>query len=91
MIERTVEQRFVRRCRETGILQRKFSSPGHKGVPDRIAVINGRVYFVELKAPGKFLRADQMREHEKLRIAGAHVFTIDSMEGVDYFIEKVTK
>lgn len=91
MKEREVEQYLIRRVKEVGGEQRKFTSPGHKDVPDRIVVLDGRVYFVELKAPGKFLRPGQVREHAKLRTVGAHVFTIDSKEGVDYFIEKVTK
>jgi hypothetical protein len=91
MRECEIEQYFVKRCREAGILQRKFVSPGHRDVMDRITVFKGDVHFVEIKAPGKFLRPGQMREHAKFRIAGAKVWTIDSIEGVEYFIEKVTK
>lgn len=90
MRERTVEQYFIRRVREVGGLQRKYTSPGVRGVPDRIAILNGLVYFVELKAPGKMLRPDQVREHRKLRAAGTNVWTLDSKEAVDYFIEKTT-
>jgi hypothetical protein len=90
MREREIEQYFIRRVREAGGLQRKFVSPGHKGVPDRICVFNGCVRFVELKAPGKPLRADQEREHQKLRDVLCVVWTLDSKEAVDYFIERVT-
>jgi hypothetical protein len=86
--ESTVEQYFIRRVREAGGLQRKFVSPGHKGVPDRIAVFDGRVSFVELKAPGKFLRPDQTREHLKLHKMKCRLYVIDSKEGVEYFIGK---
>jgi hypothetical protein len=89
MRESTVEAYFVKRVKEAGGLQRKFVSPGHKGVPDRIAVFYGWVFFVELKAPGKPLRDDQAREHDKLFAAGCNVFVIDSKEGVDYFIESI--
>lgn len=91
MRESTVEQYFIRKVREAGGYQRKFVSPGVKGVPDRIAVLGGWVAFVELKAPGKPLRADQAREHIKLRAAGANVFVIDSKEAVDYFIDRIPK
>jgi hypothetical protein len=91
MREREVEQYFIRRVREAGGLQRKFVSPGHKGVPDRICVIRGSVHFVELKAPGKPLRADQVREHTRLRAAGVEgLWIIDSKDAVDYFIERAT-
>ena len=90
MREREVEQYFIRRVREAGGLQRKFVSPGHKGVPDRIAILKSVVHFVELKAPGKLLRADQIREHRKLRDAGCSVWVIDSKDAVDYFIGGTT-
>ena len=86
MREREVEQYFIRRVREAGGLTRKFVSPGVRGVPDRIAILSKGVCFVELKAPGKFLRADQVREHKKLTDAGCRVYMIDSKEAVDYFI-----
>jgi hypothetical protein len=89
--ESTVEQYFTCKVREAQGYQRKFVSPGVKGVPDRIAVFDGWVAFVELKAPGKPLRADQAREHVKLRAAGANVFVIDSKEAVDYFIDRIPK
>jgi len=89
MRERDVESYFVKRVKEAGGLQRKFTSPGHKGVPDRIVVYFGTVFFVELKAPGEFLRDYQAREHEKLFAAGCNVFVIDSKEGVDYFIGSI--
>lgn len=87
MRESEVERYFVRRVKEAGGLQRKFVSPGHKGVPDRIYIApGGFVYFIEFKAPGKFLRDDQAREHEKMHRVGANVAVIDSKEAVDYFI-----
>jgi len=89
MRERDIEHYFIRRVREVGALQRKFVSPGRKGVPDRIVVYFGTVYFVELKAPGKVLRDDQAREHEKLFAAGCNVFVIDTKEGVDHFIKSI--
>lgn len=89
MRESQIEAYFVKRVREIGGLQRKFVSPGHKGVPDRIVVFLGEVFFVELKAPGKALRPDQAREHKKLFEAGCNVFVLDSREAVDYFIKQV--
>jgi hypothetical protein len=85
--ESDIEAYFVKRVKEAGGLQRKFISPGVRGVPDRIAIFEGRVMFVELKAPGKFLRADQIREHDRLRAHGADTYVIDCEESVDYFIE----
>lgn len=86
MREREIEQYFIRRVREAGGLQRKFVSPGVRGVPDRIVVHDGNVHFVELKASGQLPRDDQRREHRRLQEAGARVWIIDSKEEVDYFI-----
>jgi hypothetical protein len=38
-----------------------------------------KVYWVELKAPGKKARPAQIREHNRLRDRGHEVFVIDSM------------
>ena len=81
----------MKRVKETGGLQRKFVSPGHRGVPDRIVVYFGDVYFVELKAPGKDLRPDQSREHEKLFEAGAKMWVVASKGEVDTFIGFITR
>lgn len=86
MREREIEAYFVKRVKEYGGEQRKWVSPGHKGVPDRVLVLGGNVYFVELKAPGKAPRPDQLREHDKLRRQGACILIIDGEEGVDAFL-----
>src|ERR1700694_3911848 len=89
MRESEVEKYFIAMVKASGGLVRKFVSPNHKGVPDRIVVFCvGRVYFVELKAPGKPLREDQEREHKRLRNVGAKVYVIDNKESVDAFISK---
>lgn len=91
MRESEIEAYFVRRVKEAGGLQRKFVSPGHRGVPDRIVVFDGWVVFVELKAPGKPLRPEQEREHQRLRDAGCTTFKFNTKENVDYFILGMTE
>jgi hypothetical protein len=86
MREREIEAYFCKRVKEAGGLQRKFVSPGHRGVPDRIVVHLGDVYFVELKAPGEKLRPDQDRERKKFLAAGGEVFVFDTKSGIDLFI-----
>jgi len=87
MREREIEAYFVKRVKEAGGLQRKFVSPGHRGVPDRIVVYGGEVYFVELKGSAGLIRADQSREHTKLEAAGADVWVLRSLSQVDLFIK----
>jgi hypothetical protein len=88
MRESEVERYLIKRVKEVGGHQRKFISPGCRGVPDRIVVLDCEVYFVELKAPGKKLRPDQEREHLKIRNAGGNTRVIDSKEAVDAFIRQ---
>jgi hypothetical protein len=88
MRESLIEAYFVKRVGAIGGWQRKFASPGHRSVPDRVVMLNTWIAprFIEFKATGKTLRPDQQREHERMRAAGCVVETIDSFEGVDALI-----
>jgi hypothetical protein len=50
------------------------------GVPDVIAVKDGRIYGLEVKAPGGRLSAAQRSAHAALRVAGATVTTCYSLD-----------
>lgn len=60
--ERKLERKLVSYCKENGLYCRKFVSPGHRGVPDRIVVGPRGVLFIELKSPGQRPDLLQMRE-----------------------------
>lgn len=88
MRESTVETYFKRRVKEAGGLERKWVSPGVRGVPDRVAIFSGgRISFVELKATYETLRESQVREHARLAAMGCIVHVLDSKEAVDEFIK----
>jgi hypothetical protein len=80
-----IEKYFVKRVKELGGWQRKFVSPNTRGVPDRVVKLGHwkEPLFVELKAPGCFLRLDQLREHARMKKVGMDVLLIQSMEQVD--------
>lgn len=83
--EDSVEQHLVKEVKKAGGIAYKFVSPGKRSVPDRIVLLpGGRLVFVECKAPGKPPRADQLREHERLRALGFTVVVLDSknLEGI---------
>ncbi|KLU15367.1 MULTISPECIES: VRR-NUC domain-containing protein [Xenorhabdus] len=83
--EDVIERYLVIEVKKAGGIAYKFVSPGRRGVPDRIVVLpNGRVIFVECKAPGEKPRPDQLREHERLRALGQTVVVLDSknVEGI---------
>ncbi|MCO7511397.1 VRR-NUC domain-containing protein [Serratia fonticola] len=83
--ESTVENNLVKKVKAAGGTAYKFTSPGRKAVPDRLVLLpGGRVVFVECKAPGELPRADQVREHNRLRGLGFKVVVLDSkdLEGI---------
>ena len=74
MIENDVEKYLIRQVKAIDGLCWKWVSPGRRGVPDRIVMLpGGGVYFVELKAPGKTERPDQVFVQKKLRSTGCVV------------------
>lgn len=90
MRESLVEAYLVKRVQSAGGQAYKFKSPGRKNVPDRIVLMpNGRIRFVELKAPGERPTDAQDREHIRLWQMGFQVVVIDSTEGVDQFLKGV--
>jgi len=92
MRERDIEAYFVKRVKEAGGLQRKFVSPGVRGVPDRIAFFPvGRIYLIEFKAPDGKLSVHQAREIDRLFKVGFEVWIIRDFEWVDILIERATR
>ena len=78
MQEREIENRLVQRIKAMGT----------DGVPDRICLLpEGRVIFVELKAPGKHLRPLQILRKQQLEKLGFPVYCLDSAEQVDVFCD----
>ncbi|HCM6141601.1 TPA: VRR-NUC domain-containing protein [Klebsiella aerogenes] len=83
--ESIIEKHLAATVKAAGGIAYKFVSPGRRSVPDRIVLLpGGRLVFVECKAPGKPARADQLREHERLRALGFTVVVLDSknLEGI---------
>ncbi len=87
MTESQIETKLVAYCRKAGLLTYKFSSPSHRGVPDRIILGNGRVMFLELKAPGKEPTALQQRTGDEMRAAGIHWTWADSYSSAKDAVE----
>jgi hypothetical protein len=90
MRERDIEKYLREQVKKIKGIAYKFESPGHAGVPDRLVLIpNGKMTFIELKAPGKKPTALQLAQHRKITKLGFPVLVIDSKEGVDRFIVEV--
>ena len=88
MREKEIEQYLVKKVKEIGGKAFKFTSPGNNGVPDRMVCLpGGRIFFVELKAPGGKTRPDQNNQIKKLHDLGCEVFVIDNKETINRLIE----
>ncbi|MDN0108802.1 VRR-NUC domain-containing protein [Yersinia rochesterensis] len=83
--EDSIEDNLVKEVKKAGGIAYKFVSPGRRSVPDRLVLLpDGKVIFVECKAPGEKPTAAQIREHEKIRALGFAVWVLDSkvLEGI---------
>ena len=87
MRERQIERALVNGVHALGGMALKFVSPGQRGVPDRIVIMYGKIWFVELKSPHGTLRPWQKRMHEKLKSLGCAVRVFRSLEEVNEFLD----
>lgn len=90
MREREIERKLVDAVKVKGGICWKFVSPGTAGVPDRIVLMpNGRIAFVELKAPGKEMRPLQVHRKRQLEALGVRVYCIDRKEQVEEVLHEI--
>lgn len=90
MRESNIEHRFKNEVEKRGGKALKFTSPGMRGVPDRIVLLPGaRTIFVELKAPGKEPEPLQVKRASELQELGFQVYCLDSVQAVNRFIVEV--
>ena len=90
MRERQIEQKLSLMVKKRGGICPKFVSPGFDGVPDRIVLLpEGRIAFVEVKAPGKKPRALQTSRHTLLRKLGFRVYVLDNEEQIGGILDEI--
>jgi len=88
--ENKVETYLDEQVVKLGGITRKWVSPGHDGVPDRIVFIKGyHTLLVEVKTEDGVYKPGQEREHKRLQDNGALVFTVFGHAGVDLFISHI--
>ena len=88
--ERQIEQRLVTETRKRGGMALKFVSPSYSGMPDRLVLLpDGKVAFVEVKAPGKKPRSLQVKRHATLRKLGFQVFVLDAASDIPVILKEV--
>jgi hypothetical protein len=95
MREITVEDALTNGVEAIGGECYKWTSPGCKGVPDRIVLLPSadrfgigppRMIFVETKAPDGVLKSWQTRCHQRLRELGFRVEVLWTIEQVKRFL-----
>lgn len=92
MLEKEIERQLVKSTKAKGGLCLKFNCLSMNGVPDRLLLMPyGKVAFVEVKAPGKKLRALQIKRKKQFESLGFEVFVIDDITHIDVLIGKWEK
>jgi hypothetical protein len=89
MKESEVENHFVWTIERMGGKTYKFTSPGRKGVADRIACLpDGQTWFVELKTKGGRLSALQKLFADDMARLQQNYACLWTKEQIDDFIRK---
>jgi hypothetical protein len=85
MLEKEVEKYMGDQIKRMNGLSYKFSS-GESGVPDRIVIYKGHVFFVELKTKNGKISARQKLIHEIIKKTGGKVVVLYGKDEVDVFL-----
>ena len=90
MRERTIERKLTMEVKKRGGLAPKFVSPGLDGVPDRMVLFpDGKLAFVELKAPGEKMRPLQLLRKRQFEALGFRVYCIDRPEQIGGILDEI--
>lgn len=90
MTEKELELMLVKEVKRRGGRAFKFISPGINGVPDRLVLMpGGRVGFVEVKAPGKKMRPNQIKIKGELERLGFLVYCLDNPKDIDGILNEI--
>ncbi len=90
MREKTIEAKLVKAVKNMGGIALKISSANYDGMPDRLVLLtDGKLAFIELKAPGKKLRPLQEKRKRQLEALGFLVFCIDGIEQIGGILDEI--
>jgi len=88
--ESYIEKRVCAYAVLLGWVHYKFSSPGNRGVPDRILLRKGRIIFIEFKATGKKPTKLQYYIHKIIRKLGFKVYVVDDIEAGKMLLDEIS-
>ena len=90
MREKDIEGKLAKAVKGKGGMCPKLVCPGFDGMPDRLVLLpEGRVIFVEVKAPGRKPRPLQEKRHDQLRALGFTVYVLDDPEMIPGILGEV--
>ena len=90
MREKVIEHHLVMETEKAGGKAVKLVSPSFAGMPDRLILLaDGKMGFVEVKAPGQKPRPLQLKRHAMLRRLGYQVFVLDAIETIPEVLETI--
>ena len=88
--EKVIERKLVEAVKANGGMCIKLLCDNLLGLPDRMVLMpHSKIAFVELKTTGQKPRRIQVFMHNKLRNLGFRVEVIDTIEGVNNFINSI--
>lgn len=92
MLEKEIEKKLANAVKMRGGMALKFISPNLNGVPDRLILLpKGKMAFAELKAPGRKMRALQIKRKRQLEELGFKVYCIDGIEQIGGVLDEIDK
>ena len=88
--EKVIERKLVEAVKANGGMCIKLLCDNLLGLPDRMVLMpHSKIAFAELKTTGQKPRRIQVFMHNKLRNLGFRVEVIDTVEGVNDFINSI--
>lgn len=89
-LEKDLERKVVAYAKSVDVLCYKFSSPSHRGVPDRVLLgPNGKVGFLELKRLGQRPTALQLHILNLYTSRNVNAAWVDNLESAKRFIDSL--
>lgn len=88
MRESSIEQKVCDWAKKQGVIALKLSGPNAKGQPDRMFIGQGKVVFIEFKAPGKKPTALQAKWLDDLTAMGFNATGFDSSTAAIDYLKK---
>lgn len=90
-LESTIEEHLIKKANANGFLCWKFVTPSANGVPDRILIGNGLIFFIELKRPKGKARELQIDAMQTMALYGATSLVLDTKDKIDKLFEIINK